>query len=156
MRHPFVFFGIEADGIEVPEPVAAVGRAEEEGAAACGDEHGADDLGPGVRINVGGFVEDDEIETFAAQVIGIEGAADGDHAAVGQIDAAFSFAYVFTFGRATSTFLRSRQTWSVMALVGAIHQQRRLYSRACLRMAVLPSSVLPQRRPQAATLKRAG
>ena len=91
---PVCFFGIEAEAVEVVEPVAAFGRGQEEGGAACRDEHGADDFVPGAGLDEGGFIEDDEVETFAAEVIGPEGAAEGDHAAVGQIDAAFALAYL--------------------------------------------------------------
>lgn len=90
---PFVFFGIEADAIEVPEPVTSAGGAEEEGASARRDEHGSNDLGPGLLIDESGFVEDDEIQAVAAKVIGIVSAANGNHAAVWEINAAFSFAY---------------------------------------------------------------
>ena len=41
-----------------------------------------------MRRHAGGFIEHDEIEAVAAQFVGIMGAADGDHAAFGQIDAA--------------------------------------------------------------------
>ena len=90
---PFVFFGIKSDAIEVPEPVTPAGGAEEEGASSGGDEHGSNDVGPGAGMDEGGFVEDGEIQAFSAEVIGIPSAADGDHAAVWEIDASFSFAY---------------------------------------------------------------
>ena len=90
---PFGFLGIEAGAVAAPEPVASVGRAEEAGDAAGGGEHGTDDIVPDAGGHEGGFVEDGEIQAFAAEFIGIMGAADGDHAAFGQVNAAFSRAY---------------------------------------------------------------
>ena len=69
-----------------------LGVLRENGAAECGDEHGSDDFGPDLGRHKSGFVEYDEVEAFAAEVIGMEGAADGDHTAAGQVNAAFGFA----------------------------------------------------------------
>ena len=90
---PFIFFGVQADAVEFPEPISSVGRGEEERAAAGGGEHGSDDVLPEGGAHVGGFVEHGEVDAVAAEVIGIVGAADGDHAAAGQVNPFFSFAY---------------------------------------------------------------
>ena len=58
----------------------------------AGDKHGPNDGRPDGRVHEGGFVEQDKIQAFAAQAVGIMGAAEGDHAAVGKVDAAFSLA----------------------------------------------------------------
>lgn len=79
-------------GEAFPEPVFAVGGAEEEGVAFAFEEHGLDDLGPDGGLHEGGFVEDDEIEAGTAQVIGGVGAFDGDPAAAGEVEAAVGFA----------------------------------------------------------------
>ena len=89
---PVLLGGIEAELAQLPEPVAAFGCAEDKRLAEGGGEHGADDFDPKTGVDEGGFVEDGEIEPFAAQVIGMMGAADRDHAAVWQIDAAFVLA----------------------------------------------------------------
>ena len=89
---PVFLCGIEAQLVQLPEPVAAFGGAEDEGFAEGGGEHGSDDFDPKAAVDEGGFVEDGEIEPFAAQVIGIISAANGDHAAVRQVDAALVLA----------------------------------------------------------------
>ena len=94
---PVAPLGVLAELVQVVEPVASVGGAQEEGAAAGGGEHGSDDLDPELRVHEGGFIEDDEIESFAAQVVGVPGAVDGDHAAAGQVNAAFAFADLLPF-----------------------------------------------------------
>jgi len=75
-----------------PEPVFAVGRTEQEGMAFAFEEHGADDLRPDGRLHESGFIQDDEIQTRAAQVIGRMGAFDGDPTAAGKIQTAGGFA----------------------------------------------------------------
>ena len=90
---PFVLQGVEAVAMAFPEPVAALGCAEEAGGPAGRGEHGSDDIVPDMGGHPGGFVEDGEIEAVAAQFIGIMGAADGDHPAFWQINAAFGFVY---------------------------------------------------------------
>ena len=90
---PFRFLGVEAGAVAAPEPVASVGCAEEAGDAAGKGEHGADDIVPDARGHEGGFVKDGKIQAFAAEFIGVVGAADGDHATFGQVNATFSRAY---------------------------------------------------------------
>ena len=85
---PFVLQRVEAVAMAFPKPVAALGCAEEAGAAAGSGEHGSDDIVPNMGGHPGGFVEDGEIEAVAAQFIGVMGAADGDHTAFLQINAA--------------------------------------------------------------------
>ena len=84
---PFRQFGIETEGKEIPEPIATHGRAQEEGAAAGCDEHGADDFRPDARVHESCFVQHSQVQAFAAQVIRGPGGADGDHATVRGIDA---------------------------------------------------------------------
>ena len=75
---PLILFGVAAVLVALPEPVASVGSAEEAGDAAGFGEHGADDVVPDAGGHEGGFVEDNEIEAGAAEIIGIMGAADDD------------------------------------------------------------------------------
>ena len=56
------------------------------------EEHGTDDLGPDGRFHEGSFIEDDEIEASAAQVIGCVSAFDGDPTAAGEIQTTGGFA----------------------------------------------------------------
>ena len=83
--------GIAAVAMAFPEPVAAFGCAQKTGGAAGGGEHGPDDIVPDMGGHAGGFVEDDEVETVSAQFVGVMGAADGDDAALWQVDAALGF-----------------------------------------------------------------
>ncbi len=62
----------------VVEMVAAFWSAEEEGAAFAVGESGVEALRPDVGFEIGSFVEDDEIETVAAQVVRVEAAMDND------------------------------------------------------------------------------
>jgi len=90
------FVGVGFGGLKViEEMVAAFGGTEEEGAALAVGEGGAEALGPGVGLEVGGFVEDDEVETLTHEVAGIEAAFDGDGRAVDEIDAEFGFDGLF-------------------------------------------------------------
>ena len=68
---PFVLQRVEAVAMAFPKPVAALGCAEEAGAAAGSGEHGSDDIVPNMGGHPGGFVEDGEIEAVAAQFIGL-------------------------------------------------------------------------------------
>jgi len=71
--------------------VAALGRADEEGAAEAVCESGAEDFGPGGGFHRSIFVEDDEIEAVAAEGRGVECAGDEDAGAVSEVDAEFGF-----------------------------------------------------------------
>ena len=71
--------------------VAAFGRPDEEGAALAVGEGGAEAVGPGVGFEVGGFVEDDEIQAFAAERVGVEAAFHQDGGAVCELDGEFLF-----------------------------------------------------------------
>ena len=94
---PFGLSGIVAEAKEVAEPIASFGRAQKQGVAAGGGEHGTDDFGPEAGVHESGFVEHGEIETFATQVVGMVGATNGDHAATGEVNAAFGFADAGSF-----------------------------------------------------------
>ncbi len=71
--------------------IAAFGGADEEGAALAVGERGAEDVAPGGGFEVGDFIENDEIEAFAAEGVGIESAFDDDGRTVEEVDAALGF-----------------------------------------------------------------
>ena len=94
---PILLFGVEPIAVAFPEPVASVGRAEEERAAAAGGKHGSDDLVPGIAVDESRFIDDHEIEASAAQLMPTMGAANLDHPAFWQIDSPFCQAYFHPF-----------------------------------------------------------
>ncbi len=70
----------------------ALRRADEEGAAATVGERGAEDFGPDLGLHAGELVEDDEIETAAAERIRMISAAKRDDAAAVEMNGEIGFA----------------------------------------------------------------
>ena len=62
----------------VVEMVAAFRGAEEKGVAFAVGKCGTEAVGPGVGFEIGGFVKDNEIETFATEGVRVEAAFDDD------------------------------------------------------------------------------
>ena len=77
--------------VEVVEVIAALRSADEESAALAIGESGTDDLGPSLRAHGSEFIEDDEIETVAAQRIGAVGPPHRDGGAADKLDGEFGF-----------------------------------------------------------------
>jgi hypothetical protein len=71
--------------------IAAFGTAKDHGAALALSKRGTKAVGPGFGFEIGGFVENDEIETAATERIGFEAAFDEDDGTVFEIDAEVSF-----------------------------------------------------------------
>ena len=76
---------------EVIEPVAAVGGADEEGRTFFIGKGGAEDFGPDFGLLEGAFIEDDQVQTFPAEVIEDFRGADRDQTAGGEEDGLFGF-----------------------------------------------------------------
>ena len=66
--------------IEIVKVIAALGRAEKEGAALAISERGTDNFGPDVGLHGSEFVHDGKIETVATDGIGTVGATERDGA----------------------------------------------------------------------------
>ena len=93
-RLPFVGVGF-GEFKMVVQMVSAFGSAEEQSTALAVGKGRAESVSPGIGLKIGSFIEDDEIETGAAQVVGLEAAFDQDGGGVLEIETEVLFHRLF-------------------------------------------------------------